>query len=107
MLAQLRFMPASPARGNGFVSNPSTILPCASAHDLRTALDRLREAGLIFGAGSGDESDFSFNHALVQEAAYESLPRSRRQSLHRQIAVHLESQSTAAGESEPTLIAHH
>ena len=43
----------------------------------------------------------------MQEAAYESLSRSRRQSLHNEIARHLESRSTAAGESEPTLIAHH
>ena len=50
---------------------------------------------------------YSFNHSLVQEAAYESLSRSRRQSLHTEIAHHLESQSTATGESEPTLIAYH
>lgn len=75
--------------------------------ELRTALDRLREAGLIFGAGGEDESDFSFNHALVQEAAYESLPRTRRQALHRQIVGYLEAQFAEGVEIEPTLIAHH
>jgi class 3 adenylate cyclase len=75
--------------------------------ELRTALDRLREAGLIFGAGSDDESNFTFNHALVQEAAYESLPRSRRQSLHRQIAAYLEALFAETGEIEPTLVAYH
>jgi class 3 adenylate cyclase/ABC-type lipoprotein export system ATPase subunit len=79
----------------------------ASDSDLRADLGRLRESGLIFQAGSDTETSYSFNHSLVQEAAYESLPRSRRQSLHRQIADHLESRSVAAGESEPTLIAHH
>jgi class 3 adenylate cyclase len=79
----------------------------AGDSDLRAALVRLRESGLIFEAGSDGQTSYSFNHSLVQEAAYESLPRSRRQSLHRQIADHLESQSTATGESEPTLIAHH
>jgi hypothetical protein len=79
----------------------------ASDGDLRVALARLRESGLIFEAGSDGETSYSFNHSLVQEAAYESLPRSRRQSLHWQIADHLESRSTAGGESEPTLLAHH
>jgi class 3 adenylate cyclase/ABC-type lipoprotein export system ATPase subunit len=75
--------------------------------DLRSALARLRESGLIFEAGNDGESSYSFNHSLVQEAAYESLSRSRRQSLHKEIADHLESQANGAGESEPTVIAHH
>ncbi|MGD0421639.1 MAG: adenylate/guanylate cyclase domain-containing protein [Xanthobacteraceae bacterium] len=79
----------------------------ASDIDLRAALARLRESGLIFEAGNDCESSYSFNHSLVQEAAYESLSRSRRQSLHKEIAYHLESQSNATGESEPTVIAHH
>jgi class 3 adenylate cyclase len=79
----------------------------ASPSDLRAALDRLRESGLVFEAGNEDGLSYSFNHSLVQEAAYESLSRSRRQVLHDEIARHLESRSTATGESEPTLIAHH
>jgi class 3 adenylate cyclase len=79
----------------------------ASDSDLRSALAGLRESGLIFEAESDGESTYSFNHSLVQEAAYQSLSRSRRQSLHREIAHHLESQSDATGGSEPTLIAHH
>jgi class 3 adenylate cyclase/ABC-type lipoprotein export system ATPase subunit len=79
----------------------------ASDIDLRAALARLRESGLIFEAETDSESSYSFNHSLVQEAAYESLSRSRRQSLHKEIAHHLEPRSNATGESEPTLIAHH
>ena len=79
----------------------------ASHGDLRAALVRLRESGLVFEAGNEDGLSYSFNHSLVQEAAYESLSRSRRQSLHNEIARHLESRSTTTGESEPTLIAHH
>ena len=67
----------------------------------------MRESGLIFEAGSAVQTSYSFNHSLVQEAAYESLPRSRRQSLHKQIADDLESGSAATGESEPTVVAHH
>jgi len=79
----------------------------ASENDLRAALARLRESGLIFEAGNEAGPSYSFNHSLIQEAAYESISRSRRQSLHREIAGFLESRSTATGESEPTLIAHH
>ena len=79
----------------------------ASQSDLREALVRLRESGLVFEAGNEDGLSYSFNHSLVQEAAYESLSRSRRQSLHNEIARHLESRSAVTGESEPTLIAHH
>jgi hypothetical protein len=79
----------------------------ANDSDLRAALARLRETGMIFEAKNDGEASYSFNHSLVQEAAYESLPRSRRQSLHRQIACHLESRSAEMDESEPTLIAHH
>jgi class 3 adenylate cyclase len=79
----------------------------ASDINLRSALARLRESGLIFEARNDGESSYSFNHSLVQEAAYESLSRSRRQSLHKEIAHHQESQSNATGESEPTVIAHH
>jgi class 3 adenylate cyclase/ABC-type lipoprotein export system ATPase subunit len=79
----------------------------ASPGDLREALVRLRESGLVFEAGDEDGLSYSFNHSLVQEAAYESLSRGRRQLLHDKIARHLESLSTVTGESEPTLIAHH
>lgn len=79
----------------------------ASDSDLRAALARLGDSGLVFEAEHDGELNYVFNHSLVQEAAYESLPRSRRQLLHNKIARHLESRSTATGESEPTVIAHH
>jgi class 3 adenylate cyclase/ABC-type transport system involved in cytochrome c biogenesis ATPase subunit len=78
----------------------------ANENDLRAALSRLRESSLIFEAWRGEDSAFSFNHSLVQEAAYESLPRSRRQSLHGKVARYFEARS-AAGDREPTLIAYH
>ena len=79
----------------------------AGDQELRAALGRLRESGLIFAAGEEGEFNYSFNHSLVQEAAYESLSRTRRQTLHLKIAVDLESRPSSAGAIEPTLIAHH
>ena len=71
--------------------------------DLRAALARLCESGLVFETRDENTDSYSFNHSLVQEAAYESLARDRRQYLHLEIAQHLE----ATGEIEATLIAYH
>ena len=49
---------------------------------LREALDRLTNAGLLFVRGTPPESSYMFKHALVQDAAYGTLLRSRRQRLH-------------------------
>lgn len=79
----------------------------AGDRELRDALGRLRESGLIFEAGTDTDTIYNFNHSLVQEAAYESLSRSRRLSLHRQIADHLQSGSLPARESDPAVVAWH
>ena len=76
-----------------------------SSRDLDSALEQLRGSGLVLVLSASEgESRYSFNHSLVQEAAYESLARDRRQMLHASIA---ESLATAADESEPGLIALH
>ena len=49
---------------------------------LREALDRLTNAGLLFARGSPPEGSYIFKHALVQDAAYGTLLRGRRQLLH-------------------------
>lgn len=71
--------------------------------ELQAALRRLAEAGLLFARGIAPQSTYLFKHALVQDAAYGSLLRSRRQVLHRQIAEVLESRTDV----EPELLAHH
>ena len=53
---------------------------------LADALDRLVAAELIFRRGSPTEPFYAFKHALVQDAAYQSLLKSRRQQLHARVA---------------------
>ena len=53
---------------------------------LRAALAQLEEAELLFRSGAPPDARYTFKHALVQDTAYETLLRSRRQMLHRQIA---------------------
>ena len=49
---------------------------------LKHALAKLEEAELLFRLGEPPEAIYSFKHALVRDAAYESLLKSRRQQLH-------------------------
>ena len=50
---------------------------------------------------------YIFKHALIQDAAYQSLLKSRRQQLHQQIAQVLEERFTEIKETQPELLAHH
>jgi predicted ATPase/class 3 adenylate cyclase len=75
--------------------------------DLLTALDRLVGAGLIFGSGVPPEATYLFKHALVQDASYRTLLRSRRRELHGRIVAVLEARYPAIVEQQPELIAHH
>jgi class 3 adenylate cyclase/predicted ATPase len=74
---------------------------------LREALDRLTSAGLVFARGTPPEANYLFKHALMQDSAYGSLLRSRRQELHARIARACEEQFLKTGELQPEVLAHH
>jgi class 3 adenylate cyclase/predicted ATPase len=74
---------------------------------LREGLVQLEEAELLFRIGEPPNARYTFKHALVQDTAYETLLRSRRQMLHRQIAETLQNQFAATVTAEPELVAHH
>jgi hypothetical protein len=70
---------------------------------LQSALEPLAQADILFIEGDGPQANYRFKHALIQDSAYDSLLKSRRQALHRRAAEILcESAST-----EPEAIAHH
>ena len=60
------------------------------AAELQAGLGRLTEAGLLFCRGTAPQSTYLFKHALVQDAAYGTLLRARRQELHVRVAAVLE-----------------
>jgi class 3 adenylate cyclase/tetratricopeptide (TPR) repeat protein len=74
---------------------------------LKHALDKLEHAELVFCWGEPPEATYSFKHALVRDAAYESLLKSRRQQLHGQIARVLEQRFPDILASQPEIVAHH
>jgi class 3 adenylate cyclase/predicted ATPase len=75
--------------------------------DLGSALDRLIAAGLLFRQGAPPHATYLFKHALVQDAAYGTLLREPRRTLHARIAETLESQFAEIVESQPELLARH
>ena len=77
------------------------------AAELRSALDRLADAGLLFCRGVAPQSSYLFKHALVQDAAYGTLLRARRQELHAHVAAVLEQHFADLVERQPELLAHH
>jgi class 3 adenylate cyclase/tetratricopeptide (TPR) repeat protein len=79
----------------------------AGAGELQVMLGKLVAAGIVFPEERGLERSFSFKHALVRDAAYESLLLARRREWHGRIANALETQFADIAASEPDLLAHH
>jgi predicted ATPase len=81
------------------VSKPET--------ELRSALNRLTAAGLLFRQGVPPHASYLFKHALVQDAAYGTLLREPRRALHARIAETLESSFGDIAKNQPELLARH
>ena len=75
--------------------------------ELLTALGQLGDAQLLFCRGTPPLASYMFKHALVQDAAYGTLLRGRRQELHSRAAAVLERQFADLVERQPELLAHH
>jgi len=74
---------------------------------LREALDKLTASELVFRRGTPPVATYIFKHALVQDAAYDSLLKSKRQTLHAQIAEAILERLPGKAQTEPELLAHH
>ncbi len=74
---------------------------------LDEALAQLVRAELIYRRGTPPDAEYTFKHALVQDAAYSTLLRSRRQQLHARIAATLEDRFAEIVAAQPALLAHH
>jgi class 3 adenylate cyclase/predicted ATPase len=71
------------------------------------ALAQLANAELIFRRGTPPNAEYTFKHALVQDAAYGTLLREARRAIHGRIADVLEGQFPEIAESQPELLARH
>src|SRR5262249_15411638 len=70
-------------------------------------LHRLVEAEIVYQRGLPPHATYMFKHALIQDAAYQSLLKSTRQQYHQRIAHVLEEQFPETAEAQPELLAHH
>jgi predicted ATPase/class 3 adenylate cyclase len=74
---------------------------------LQSGLRQLVEAELLYQHGVPPQATYLFKHALIQDAAYQSLLRSTRQQYHQRIAQVLEAQFPESATTQPELLAHH
>ena len=65
------------------------------------------EAELVYQRGDLPQATYLFKHALIQDTAYQSLLKSKRQQYHQQIAQVLEGRFAETVETQPELLAHH
>jgi len=78
-----------------------------SADSLERELEKLVEAGLVSRNGAPPLAAYTFKHALVQDAAYESLLKSRRSELHARIAAVMEDDFADRVANTPEWLAYH
>jgi predicted ATPase len=93
--------------GRDFSYNLLREIACTGDAPLQAALEKLADADIVLVQGLPPASDYRFKHALIQDAAYENLLKSRRQTLHRRVAEILRDHFAPTAATEPEVIAHH
>jgi class 3 adenylate cyclase len=90
--------------GRDFSFDKLQTLSRLPAKRLEQMLSELVQAGVILPRGQPHDATYTFKHALVQDAAYATLLRDRRRTIHLRVAEALENE---AAETEPQLLAWH
>jgi predicted ATPase len=80
--------------------------PIATA-DLQHALSRLTDAELLYVRGIAPDATYQFKHALIRDAAYEALLKSRRKELHLIVARSIDEKFPSIKETHPEVLARH
>jgi tetratricopeptide (TPR) repeat protein len=95
------------AIGRQFSYELISAVSALASKDLDAALERLTASGLISRHGAPPIATYSFKHALVQDAAYATLLKSRRRQLHASIAEVLVERFSALADGQPEIVAQH
>jgi class 3 adenylate cyclase len=77
------------------------------ADELQSALRSATDAELVYVRGIAPEATYQFKHALIRDAAYEALLKSRRRELHGQVARTIDEKFPALKEGHPEVLAYH
>ncbi len=114
LLARLDRLPATrevaqigAALGRSFFHELVSAVAEMPQQKLDDALAQLVRAELMFRRGTPPDAEYTFKHALVQDAAYSTFPRSRRQQIHARIATTLETRFPEIVAAQPQLMAQH
>jgi len=75
--------------------------------ELQAALQKLTDGELLYVRGIAPEATYQFKHALIRDAAYEALLKSRRKDLHRLVARTIDEQFAPLKEANPEVLARH
>jgi class 3 adenylate cyclase/tetratricopeptide (TPR) repeat protein len=75
--------------------------------ELQDSLRRLTQVELLYVRGIAPHATYQFKHALIRDAAYEALLKSRRKDLHRLVAATIDEKFTALKEAQPEVLARH
>src|ERR1700688_1129671 len=75
--------------------------------DLQAALRKLTDIELLYVRGIAPEATYQFKHALIRDAAYEALLKSRRKELHLIVARTIDEKFPALKEAHPEVVARH
>jgi class 3 adenylate cyclase/tetratricopeptide (TPR) repeat protein len=75
--------------------------------NFQLALRSLADAELLYVRGIAPDANYQFKHALIRDAAYEALLKSRRKELHRLVARTIDQKFPALKEAHPELLARH
>jgi class 3 adenylate cyclase/tetratricopeptide (TPR) repeat protein len=75
--------------------------------ELQSALEKLADADLIYARGLPPEATYQFKHALIQDAAYGALLKSRRRELHARVVQTIETKMPTLAEAQPQILARH
>ena len=75
--------------------------------DLQEALQKAADAELVYVHGSAPDATYQFRHALIRDAAYEALLKSKRRELHTRIAQTIEERFSHQAAAHPEILAYH
>jgi class 3 adenylate cyclase/tetratricopeptide (TPR) repeat protein len=95
------------ALGRRFSYQLISAVATAPQKQVDCALTALVDAELIWRRGNPPNAEYTFKHALVQDAAYGTLLRDARRALHARIVDALEHKFPDTAEAQPEVLAHH
>jgi class 3 adenylate cyclase/tetratricopeptide (TPR) repeat protein len=95
------------AIGRRFDYDLISAVAATSEAEVRGDLRQLTRAGLLSQSGVPPDSTYLFRHALIRDAAYDSMLRADRQALHSRIGETLLARFPEQAEAEPEIVAYH